>query len=270
MSTDGPQVPEPEPADPWRIDGRTALVTGGSLGIGAAVADELLRRGARVMIVARRAEPVAAWVGSRRAAGGATDGVVADVSSAAGRDAVVEHLRRNGGRLDVLVNNVGTNVRRPALAYSDAEIDRLLQTNLVSAFDLCRKLHPMLTRSDSARVVNVASVAGLVSTRTGAPYAMAKAGLVQMTRSLAVEWATDRVLVNAVAPWYVATPLTAAVLDRPDYLERVVARTPLGRVGRPEEVAAAVAFFCLPAASWITGQCLAVDGGFTVHGFDPP
>ena len=115
-------------------------------------------------------------------------------------------------------------------------------------------------------VVNVASVGGLTHLCTGAPYAMSKAAMIQMTRNLAVEWAHRDIRVNAVAPWYIDTPLARQVLDDADYRESVVGRTPMGRIGDPREVAAAVAFLCLPAASYITGQCIAVDGGFTING----
>lgn len=115
--------------------------------------------------------------------------------------------------------------------------------------------------------MNISSVAGLRHVRTGSIYGMTKAAMVQLTRNLAVEWATDHIRVNVVAPWYIRTPLAETVLRNPDYLNSVLDHTPMRRVGEPEEVSAAVAFLCLPAASYITGQCLSVDGGFEVNGF---
>ena len=144
---------------------------------------------------------------------------------------------------------------------------QLLDTNAVSAFELSRLAHPHLSEHANAAIVNVTSVSGLVHVRTGAAYGMAKAALAQLTRNLACEWAADGIRVNAVAPWYIRTQRTESALADPDYLDEVLARTPMGRIGEPEEVAAAVAFLCMPAAAYITGECIAVDGGFLRYGF---
>lgn len=239
-------------------------MTGASRGIGAAVAETLAERGATV-ILAARSDDLDARVAALVARGHDARGVRADVGTAEGRAAVLDAV---GDRLDVLVNNVGLNIRKPTLDATLADWDAIVRVNVTSAWELARGCHPRLQRSDAASVVNMSSVAALRSIRTStAIYAMTKGALEGMTRFLATDWGPDRIRVNSVAPWYVATPLAAAVLDDPDKRAALLARTPLGRLGEPADVARAVAFLAMPASSWITGVCLPVDGGFLAQGF---
>jgi len=251
----------------WNLTGKIALITGGTRGIGKAITEEFVGLGASVFIVARDEDVLNEMILSFDADISVVDGLVADVSNSADRQSVFEAIGKKWGKLDILVNNVGTNIRKKTLDYSDAEIQKIFNTNLFSSLDLSRLMFPYLKKSEYPSIVNVSSVAGLTHLKTGIVYAMTKAAIIQMTKNLACEWASENIRVNAVAPWYIETPLAKQVLKDLDYLKSVLDRTPMKRIGKPTEVASAVAFLAMPASSYITGQCLAIDGGFSVYGF---
>jgi Tropinone reductase 1 len=253
----------------WRLDGQVALVTGASAGIGHAVACELLGFGADVLLVARDADHLE----SARAEleDEFPDRVVrafaCDLADDDARRELFDWIEDLDCGLNILVNNVGTNQRKPTMDYSEDEWRGLFELNVFATFELCRYAYPLLTKHAASSIVNIGSVSGATHVRTGSPYGMSKAAIHQLTKNLACEWAEDGVRVNCVAPWYIRTRRTSSALSDPEYYDDVIVRTPLGRVGEPEEVAAAVAFLCLPAASYITGECVAVDGGFLRYGF---
>lgn len=250
----------------WRLDGQRALITGGSSGIGLATARELASLGAQLVLVARNEERLRQAQESIMTdyPGCRVEVIPADLASEEGRQRATTGA---GERLQILINNTGTNVRKRMEDISLEEYRLVQEVNLTSCFEMCRLLFPVLEASAPACVVNNASVAGLTHLRTGAPYGMSKAAMIQLTRNLSAEWAAQGIRVNAVAPWYIRTPLADQVLRDADYHKDVLDRTPMGRVGEVEECARAIAFLCMPAASYITGQCLAVDGGFSVFGF---
>lgn len=249
----------------WQLEGKRALVTGGTRGIGFATAQELVLLGAEVFLVARTAGDVDAAVLELRKSGQAY-GMAVDVSNPAEITRLVREIGLRWPKVDILVNNTGTNIRKAFNEYTEEEIEQIFQTNLMSALRLTQLLFPLLKKSGRASVVNIASVAAKLDVKSGPPYGMSKAALVQMTRHLAVEWAKEGIRVNTVSPWYTRTPLVKSVLENPERLEIILRRTPMGRIAEPAEVARTVAFLCMEAASYITGQEISVDGGLSANG----
>ncbi|KAJ3700666.1 hypothetical protein LUZ61_004371 [Rhynchospora tenuis] len=255
----------------WSLEGMTALVTGGTRGIGHAVVEELAGLGARVHTCSRQPQQLDACL-SRWHSLGLTNITASpcDLSLPHQRLDLMHHVSSLfSGTLNILVNNVGTNIRKPTTDFSSEEYSFLMATNLDSAFHLCQLAHPLLKASSSASIVFISSVAGVVAIPTGSIYAATKAAMNQLTKNLACEWAKDNIRANSVSPWYIRTSLVEPLLEQKEFVDKVIARTPLRRVGEPEEVASLVAYLCLPAAAYITGQTVCVDGGMTVNGFYP-
>jgi len=248
-------------SDQFSLAGRRAVVTGGNRGIGAAIAFGLARAGADIISIYRSPEepPVAARV---RELGRGYTALHADLSLVDDLTMLADAAIDAHGPVDILVNNAGLQARHPAAAFPLEDWRLLLDTNLTAAFVLCQAFgRPMLERGRGA-IVNVASLLSFQGGITVPAYAAAKAGLAGVTRALANEWAAGGVNVNAVAPGYIATELNTALLDDPVRGRQIGERIPAGRWGQPEDVAGAVVFLCSPAAAYIHGHVLVVDGGW--------
>lgn len=245
------------------LKGKAALVTGGSRGIGRAVCLELARRGACVAVnYAGNAAAAEETVESCKAMGVDAFSVQADVADAAACDAMVKEVLSRFGRLDILVNNAGITRDGLMPMLKDADWDAVLDANLKGAFHCMRAAYRPMMKQKYGRVVNLSSIVGLRGNAGQANYAASKAGLIGLTKSMAKELAGRNVTVNAVAPGFIDTDMTAALPEKAR--EAMLASIPMGRLGQGEDVAKAVAFFAGDGAGYVTGQVLCVDGGMAV------
>lgn len=252
----------------FRLDGLTAVVTGAGRGIGRALAIGLTEAGADVAILSRTAEDLELVAREIRSLTGKEALPLAvDVTDRAALTAAVARTMEHFGKIDILINNAGMNIRTPALEVTDEEWDRIVQTNLKSAFMLSQLVGEHMKQHNRGRIINISSVAGHTALRTGVVYGSTKAALIQMTKILALEWGKFGIRVNSVGPWYFPTPLTEKLLANEAFVKEVEARTPLGRIGQLEELVGPVVFLASDASNYVTGQTLYVDGGMTIYGF---
>ncbi|KAL2898851.1 hypothetical protein RDABS01_023933, partial [Bienertia sinuspersici] len=229
---------------------------------------ELAEFGARVHTCARNEDELKACKCNWDTKGFQVSYSVCDVTSRAQRAKLMEIVSSKfDGKLNILVNNDGTYVLKPTIELKAEDYAHVMGTNLESTFHINQLAHPLLKASGFSSIILMSSVTGVVAVDVDSIYSITKGAINQLAKNLACEWAKDNIRVNSVAPWFVQTPLTDKVLGDKEFLKRVDGRTPLGRTGKMEEVSALVTFLCMPAASYITGQTICVDGGFSINGF---
>lgn len=277
--------------DQWSLKGRIYVVTGGAAGIGLSIVQTLLTHQAKIVYFCSRNDCIdvitdlqSNWcIDSQKVIH-----IKCDVSNVDGRQKLLNVISKDVNEIHGLINNVGTNVRKTIEEQTDDEYNTIMRTNIDSTYYLCKMLKPLLMNGagtgTASTVVNVSSAAGVRSSGTGISYAMSKAAINQLTKTLACEWAKSNIRVNAIAPWMTMTPMlekaistttaadggVVAVADTNDPFNKVKNWTPMHRLAKPEEIAAPVIFLLLPCSSYITGQIISVDGGLDAQAFDGP
>jgi NAD(P)-dependent dehydrogenase (short-subunit alcohol dehydrogenase family) len=251
----------------FELNGKTALITGGTRGIGRATAEAMARAGAEVVVSSRKEDACAETAKAIQAAGGKAIGIACNVSHADQIEALVAKSLDAFGKIDILVCNAAVNpYMGPLKDINDDAFDKILDTNVKNVLKLCNLVIPAMAERRDGAVVIVSSIAATKGSRSLGAYAISKAADVQLARNLAIEWGPANVRVNCVLPGLVKTDMARALWENPETREKALEGYPIGRLGEPEDLAGAILFLASPAASWITGQALPVDGGATIAG----
>jgi 2-dehydro-3-deoxy-D-gluconate 5-dehydrogenase len=249
------------------LSGKVAIVTGGNGGIGLGMARGLAEAGADIAIVGRNEAKSIAAVDDLKRHGATAISVVADVTDKAAVGAMVELVTRDLGRIDILVNNAGINIRKPPHALDIEEWDRVIRTNLTSAFLCSQAVYPAMKAAGGGKIINIGSMMSIFGASFAPAYAASKGGIVQFTRSCAVAWAADNIQANAVLPGWIDTDLTKRARAEIDGLhDKVLARTPAARWGAIADFAGIAVFLASGASDFVTGTAIPVDGGFSIMG----
>src|SRR5713226_5647336 len=254
-------------AELFDLGGKVAIVTGGNGGIGLGMARGLAEAGADIAIVGRNEAKSAAAVAELKKAGAKAISITADVTDKAAVTAVVERVGHELGRIDVLVNNAGINIRKSPHALDLEEWDSVIRTNLTSAFLCSQAVYPAMKEAGGGKIINIGSMMSIFGASFAPAYAASKGGIVQFTRSCAVAWAADNIQANAVLPGWIDTDLTKRARQDIDGLhDKVLARTPAARWGTAADMAGVAVFLSSAASDFVTGTAIPVDGGFSVMG----
>jgi 2-deoxy-D-gluconate 3-dehydrogenase len=250
----------------FALEGRVAVVTGGNGGIGLGMARGLAQAGAAVVVAGRDQEKSLRALKELGALGARAEAIRVDVTDEGSTEALVRTTVERLGRLDVLVNNAGMNIRKPPHEVSLAEWRLVLDTNLTGAFLLSRVAYPVMKSQGGGKIINIGSMMSIFGGHFAPAYGASKGGLVQLTKSMASAWARDNIQVNAVLPGWIDTDLTRQAREQvPGLNERVLARTPAGRWGTPADLAGIAVFLASPASDFITGAAIPVDGGYSIQ-----
>jgi 2-dehydro-3-deoxy-D-gluconate 5-dehydrogenase len=248
------------------LTGRVAVVTGGNGGIGLGMARGLVSAGAVVVVAARNRAKSEAAVAELGRLGARSVFLPLDVADPASCHAMVDETVSRFGRLDVLVNNAGMSIRKPPEDYAVAEWQAVLDTNLTGTFICCQAVHQIMRQNGGGKIINIGSMMAIFGAAYAAAYAASKGAVVQLTKSLAIAWAKDNIKVNAVLPGWIDTELTSVAREQvPGLNERILRRTPAGRWGLPDDLAGIAVFLASPAADFVTGAAIPVDGGFSAE-----
>ncbi|MGH1504257.1 MAG: SDR family oxidoreductase [Acidimicrobiales bacterium] len=248
----------------FRLDGKVALITGSTRGLGWAIAEAMAEQGAHVIINGRNDDDVQARVRELLDRGLSADGRAGDVGDLEAAAAGIDRIVDAAGRLDILVNNAGITVRAPLEEFTDADWEQVVRVNLDAPFALSRAAARHMKAAGTGRIINTGSIMGTVARPTIPAYVASKGGIEAMTKALAVELGPHGITVNAIGPGYVATELNTALVEDPAFDSMVRTRTPVGRWGEPREIGTAAVYLASDEAAYVNGQKLIVDGGMTV------
>lgn len=247
------------------LSGKVAIVTGGNGGIGLGMARGLAAAGAKVAVCGRNAEKTRTAASKLAEESGVeTLAVIADVAHTDQVERIADEVKEKFGRIDILFNNAGINIRRQPQDLTLEEWEEVLNVNLTSAFVLSKAVYPSMKAAGGGKIINIGSMTSIFGSSFAAPYATSKGGIVQLTKSLALSWAADKIQVNAILPGWFDTELTQqARVEVPDLHDRVLKRIPTGRWASPEDMAGTAVWLASPASDYVTGIAIAVDGGYS-------